>query len=80
MNKPYPVNGRKGCVLFDMNNNPFIRFYNEDKSFIDCELVHNDLSIIIDDTDAFVYIKDDGDGYEAILDHSPATLGIKDEN
>ncbi len=74
----YSVNNRKATLLFDLDGEAFIRFYNKDKSFMDCKLQHNDLEITITDSDAFVYIVDDGDGYDAILDHSPATLGIKE--
>ncbi len=50
------------------------RVYAEDHSFVDYDLHHCDLSVVIKDKDAFFY-RDDGIDR---LDHSPATLGLKD--
>jgi len=49
-----------------------LRVYTKNhKSFVDYELHHSDLSVIIDDEDAYFYQHKD----RMILDHSPATLG-----
>jgi len=50
------------------------RVYEKDHTFTDYDIVHNDLSVTIDDEDAAFYILEDG---RAVLDHSPETLGIK---
>jgi len=66
-----PANGTRG-ILINVLGKTMLRIYTEDKqSFVDYELLHSDLSVIIDDEDAYFYqIKD-----RMMLDHSPATLG-----
>lgn len=71
-NTPKSADGVKCSLLFS-GKDYFIRVYNKDHSFRDYEILHNDLSFVIKDKDAFFYEKE-GKMY---LDHSPETLGIK---
>ena len=72
MNKIISANKTKGSLLIT-NDEVIFRVYNKDKSFIDYNIFHNDLQIVIEDFDAYFY----SDGENNILDHSPETLGIK---
>jgi cytochrome oxidase Cu insertion factor (SCO1/SenC/PrrC family) len=67
MSKPIKANKVKGCLIGDN----IFRVYDEhDKSkFVDYNIRHSDLFVIIDDQDAYFY---NGN----TLDHSPSTLGI----
>ncbi len=69
------ANGISGQLLktFDSKGfNYFFRVYHSDGTFTDYDLAHSDLSITINDEDAFFY-----EGNESnLLDHSPKTLGI----
>ena len=49
--------------------------YDADHNFRDYDLVHSDLTVTIDDADAFFY----EDEFNDRLDHAPATLGIKEK-
>ena len=51
------------------------RVYNADRTFVDYDLCHVDLCVTIEDEDAFFYR---GNSFDR-LDHSPQTLGIKNE-
>ena len=51
------------------------RVYNLDRTFVDYDIHHVDLCVTIEDEDAFFY---HGDGIDRI-DHSPETLGLKNE-
>jgi hypothetical protein len=51
------------------------RVYGPGHTFIDYDISHVDLCITIEDEDAFFYR---GDGIDR-LDHSPQTLGLKNE-
>ena len=66
------ANGVTGQLITDVNGQVYFRVYYADYTFTDYVLTHSDLTVTIDDEDAFFY--DDGD--TARLDHSPATLGI----
>lgn len=69
------ANGISGQLLrtFDREgSNYFFRVYNSDGTFTDYDLAHSDLSITINDEDAFFY----EDNESNLLDHSPKTLGI----
>lgn len=76
--KLIPANGTTGILIpvFVGDNAPKIvfRVYNSglDFSYVDYELNHSDLQVTICDQDAYFY-----DGL--YLDHSPLTLGLKDE-
>jgi hypothetical protein len=45
--------------------------YDADHNFTDYDLRHCDLTVVIDDEDAFLY----EDEFSARLDHAPMTLG-----
>ena len=49
----------------------YFRVYDADHNFVDYELAHSDLTVTIDDVDAFFY----SDEFTTRLDHAPATLG-----
>jgi hypothetical protein len=49
----------------------YFRVYDADHNFKDYELAHSDLTVTIDDVDAFFY----DDEFTTRLDHAPATLG-----
>jgi hypothetical protein len=47
------------------------RVYDADHNFVDYDIRHSDLTVVIDDADAYFY----RDEYTDVLDHAPATLG-----
>lgn len=60
-------------VLISVFGKLMIRVYNQiDHSFKDYDIHHSDLSITINDQDAFFYVTDGG---KLVIDHSPETLG-----
>lgn len=68
------ANGVKGC-LFVESGIAIFRVYDKHSkpaSFVDYELRHSDLFVTIDDLDAYFY----KDVHVNLLDHSPNTLGI----
>ena len=69
-----PLGKKKGVLLSDYNGGVFFRVYEKNHDFTDYNIIHHDLDIEINDSDAYVYEKD-GDLY---IDHSPETLGIKE--
>ena len=68
MNQFVKALGKKGTILFD-GDKIYFRVYDMNSSFIDYELVHNDLDVQIIDEDA------EFDTVNEVLDHSRATLG-----
>ena len=73
MNKPQSANGITGCLL-PIGELWVFRVYDSNGSFTDYDIFHSDLSITINDEDAYFYERKDGRQY---LDHSPQTLGIR---
>ena len=71
--KPKSANGTSG-VLLPIGRTWVFRVYHDDGEFTDYDIFHSDLSITINDGDAYFYEREDGESY---LDHSPQTLGIK---
>ena len=72
MNNPRSANGISGVLLPSFSGGLWIfRVYHEDGEFTDYDIYHSDLTITINDADAYFYDKKDG----AVLDHSPQTLG-----
>jgi len=68
-----PANGVTGHLIYCMDGKYRFRVYStDDKSFTDYDLCHSDLTVTIVDEDSAFYINKD----VAVLDHSPATLGI----
>ncbi len=68
-----PADGTKGILLRVDVDKWVFRVYKENNYFIDYDLLHSDLQVIIDDTDSTFYSDDKGNR----LDHTPETLGIK---
>ena len=73
MLKVKSAHGVKGMLLPQMGGELIFRVYAADHTFVDYTLRHSDLCVTIRDEDAFFYEKE---GSPAVLDHSPATLGI----
>jgi hypothetical protein len=69
------ANGVEGQLIYTAMGKYMFRVYDKDYNFVDYDLAHSDLGVIIKDVDAFLY--QDGNGN--VLDHSPETLGIKDD-
>lgn len=66
------ADGKTGLLLYIGGNNPYvIRFYDDTGSYKDYSIAHSDLSVKIDDADAYLY----DDGINAWIDHAPETLG-----
>ena len=72
--KCIPANGLRGQLLDSFDGTYVFRIYDKDHNFKDYDLLHSDLSIIIDDEDAVLY--EHIDGGMGKLDHSPETLGL----
>jgi hypothetical protein len=70
--KPTSANGVKGILIRTLDGTYKFRVCDAEQNFIDYDLTHSDLCVIITDPDAFFYRGDNIDR----LDHSPATLGI----
>ena len=70
--KSKSANGVRGHLLSLADGTMVFRVYDNDHNFVDYNIHHSDLTVIIEDADAFFYRGDNRDR----LDHSPATLGI----
>lgn len=70
------ANGVTGHLLDNFDGTYCFRVYGENHTFVDYALRHCDLVVTIADMDAAFYSSDK----QNILDHSPATLGIENEN
>lgn len=71
----HSANGMKGCLIWvvdGLRSRHMFRVYNNNGTFIDYEIRHSDLQVVIDDEDAEFYITKDGN---CVLDHSRKTLG-----
>jgi hypothetical protein len=73
------ADGVTGHLIHIYGGQYAFRVYNkEDDTFVDYDLMHSDLSVTINDADAFFYHYEvDG---ATQLDHSPETLGIDDDS
>lgn len=71
--KTKPANGVRGHIIKSFDGEHYFRIYSSDHNFEDYALAHSDLTVVIDDPDAFFY----DDEYSARLDHAPATLGAE---
>ena len=69
-----PANGVTGHLLRSGYDVVF-RVYGANHQFTDYDLTHSDLCVTITDEDAAFYSEPKSDR----LDHSPATLGVKNE-
>jgi hypothetical protein len=65
------ANGVTGQLITIFDGTVYFRVYDADHNFVDYELAHSDLTVTINDVDAFFY----KDEFSDRLDHSPATLG-----
>lgn len=72
--KPKSADGVEGCLIRSFDGRYYFRVYDAEHNFVDYELRHSDLSVTINDPDAFFY----RDEFIDRLDHAPATLGIDD--
>lgn len=70
--KPEKIKNLKGLLCRDIWGKVFLRTTLSDGSSREYRIDHSDLSIKVQDKDAYSYEKDG----EWIIDHSPATLGI----
>ena len=68
-----PAKGLRGHIIDSFDGTYYFRVYDKDHNFTDYDLRHCDLTVIIDDNDAFLY----ENGEQKTLDHSPDTLGIE---
>ena len=73
MNKPKSAKGLRGHIIYSFDGKYYFRVYDKDYNFTDYQLQHCDLTVIIDDDDAFLYDEE----FSTRLDHSPTTLGKK---
>lgn len=65
--------GVEACLIYCGDGQYRIRIYDKDFKFKDYDICHSDLSIKIDDEDAYLYEYEDN---KMFIDHSPETLGI----
>ena len=69
------ADGHRGQLMYVHGANKYVfRVYQPDHTFTDYDIYHCDLTITIDDADAFFYEHEDG---RMILDHAPSTLGLE---
>ena len=73
MTKAKSANGVRGHLLNLIDGIVVFRVYDDDDhNFVDYVLDHSDLTVVIDDEDAYFYRDKQGDK----LDHAPRTLGL----
>ena len=75
-NQPKSAKGLRGHIIDSFDGTYYFRVYDADHNFVDYDLHHCDLTVIVDDDDAFLY----DDESSTRLDHSPMTLGTKDDS
>jgi hypothetical protein len=66
--------GVEGQLIYTATGKYMFRVYTDHHEFTDYDLCHSDLSVTITDKDATFY----SDEFSNRLDHSPATLGVKE--
>jgi hypothetical protein len=66
------ADGHEGCLIWCGGDRYVFRIYNETHEFVDYDLRHSDMRVVIRDLDAYFYT----DGTDARVDHAPATLGL----
>ena len=69
------ANGVEGYLIRCVDGRYRFRVYKANFDFTDYDLLHSDLCVTITDQDATFY----SDAFSNRLDHSPATLGVKNE-
>lgn len=70
------ADGQKGFLIRTIDGELLFRAYNNDGEFLDYEIAHQDLEVIITDKHAYLYRR--GDNYT--LDYSPEVLGKNNDN
>lgn len=74
--KTEPADGQEATLIYVGDGRFQLRVYNKDHTFIDYNIRHSDLTVKIKDKDAYFYQDQKGNSW---IDHSPETLGIKNE-
>ena len=67
------ADGVEGYLIWCGGNRYVFRVYTAVHEFVDYDICHTDMRVVIRDLDAYFYTDETG----ACIDHSPATLGIK---
>jgi hypothetical protein len=68
------ADGQEGYLIWCGGDRYVFRIYtNAPEEFVDYDIRHTDMRVRIVDSDAFFYTDEQG----STVDHSPATLGIK---
>ena len=71
------ADGREGYLIWCGGDRYVFRIYSDaPHEFVDYDLRHSDMRVVIKDTDAYFYTDDEG----RCIDHAPATLGLKNGN
>lgn len=66
------ADGQEGILIWCGGDRYVFRVYDAEFKFVDYDICHTDMRVVIRDFDAYFYT----DGAEARVDHAPATLGI----
>jgi hypothetical protein len=68
------ADGREGYLIWCGGDRYVFRIYsNAPDEFVDYDICHTDMCVVIRDTDAYFYTN----GTDTRVDHAPATLGIQ---
>jgi len=67
--------GTKGFIMRSANNGYFFRVYKENGDFVDYDIMHYDMEVMILE-DSAVFVENNGDNY---IDYSAKVLGYPDE-
>ena len=71
------ADGKEGYLIWCGGDRYVLRIYKDaPHKFTDYDIRHSDMRVKIADTDAFFYTDEQG----SRIDHSPETLGMKNEN
>lgn len=72
MTTAVPAKGVQGHLLYLHGDNRYVfRVYDATQGFVDYDILHSDLCVVIADEDATFYREAD----RTVLDHAPSTLG-----
>jgi hypothetical protein len=66
------ADGVEGILIWCGGDRYVFRVYTETHEFVDYDICHSDMRVVIRDPDAYFYTN----GTDARVDHAPATLGI----
>lgn len=67
------ADGQEGCLIWCGSDNLVFRVYDAEFKFVDYDICHTDMRVVIKDSDAYFYT----DGTNHRVDHAPATLGMQ---